>query len=150
MYVLAPNHAVEVYPYSVSALRRDNPNVSFPRNPSAELLASCNVFPVVEQATPSYNPALQNLSQINPTLVAGKWLQTWQITDASAEEIVQRTKVKAAEVRQQRNKRLADCDWTQLSDAPVDATAWATYRQELRDVTAQVSFPWEITWPKAP
>ena len=53
-------------------------------------------------------------------------------------------------VRTDRNKRLADCDWTQLPDAPVDTAAWATYRQELRDVTAQAGFPWDVQWPVAP
>ena len=53
-------------------------------------------------------------------------------------------------VRNDRNKRLADCDWTQLPDAPVDTAVWATYRQELRDLTAQEGFPWEVVWPEAP
>lgn len=54
-----------------------------------------------------------------------------------------------ASIRADRNKRLADCDWTQLPDAPVDATAWAAYRQELRDITAQPD-PFNIIWPTAP
>lgn len=36
-----------------------------------------------------------------------------------------------------RNARLAQTDWTQLPDAPVDKAAWATYRQALRDLPAQ-------------
>jgi hypothetical protein len=56
----------------------------------------------------------------------------------------------AASVRADRTKRLADSDWTQLSDAPVTGTAWATYRQALRDITSQAGFPWTITWPDAP
>ncbi|NBW22705.1 MAG: hypothetical protein EBR82_83650, partial [Caulobacteraceae bacterium] len=49
-------------------------------------------------------------------------------------------------VRYDRNSRLSDCDWTQLPDAPVDAQTWATYRQELRDITAQSGFPWDVQW----
>lgn len=56
----------------------------------------------------------------------------------------------AKSVRENRNKRLAESDWTQLADAPVDSAVWATYRQALRDVTAQSGFPWEVTWPDAP
>ncbi|MGL4639875.1 MAG: tail fiber assembly protein [Shewanella sp.] len=52
-------------------------------------------------------------------------------------------------VRSDRNARLAACDWTQLPDAPVDAAAWAVYRQALRDITDQ-SNPLEIVWPTAP
>lgn len=33
-----------------------------------------------------------------------------------------------------RNQELKDTDYTQLPDAPVDKEAWATYRQELRDL----------------
>jgi hypothetical protein len=54
------------------------------------------------------------------------------------------------EVRTERNKLLSESDWTQLSDAPVDKAAWATYRQALRDVPNQTGFPSEITWPDAP
>jgi hypothetical protein len=150
MYVLAPNQTVEIFPYSIGDLRRDNPNTSFPRNPSDAVLADWNVFPVVEQSPPEYNPANQNLNQLNPTLVDGQWLQTWQVTAASAEEIAERLQSKEAEVRQQRNELLSACDWTQLPDSPADHAAWATYRQELRDVTAQAGFPWDVVWPLEP
>ena len=53
-------------------------------------------------------------------------------------------------VRDDRNKRLADCDWTQVADAPVDKAAWAAHRQALRDVTAQEGFPWNVQWPEQP
>jgi len=56
----------------------------------------------------------------------------------------------AERVRVDRNSKLADCDWTQLADSPVDKTAWATYRQALRDVPAQAGFPWNINWPDQP
>jgi hypothetical protein len=150
MYVFAPNQTVETFPYSIGALRRDNPNTSFPRNPSDAVLADWNVFPVVEQSPPEYNPANQNLNQLNPTLTAGEWLQTWQVTAANAEEIAERLQSKEAEVRQQRNELLSACDWTQLPDSPADHEAWATYRQELRDVTAQEGFPWNVSWPTEP
>jgi len=56
----------------------------------------------------------------------------------------------AKAVREDRNKRLSESDWTQVLDAPVDQTAWAAYRQALRDVTAQAGFPWDIEWPVKP
>jgi hypothetical protein len=52
--------------------------------------------------------------------------------------------------RQQRNALLAASDWTQVADAPVDQAAWAVYRQALRDITSQETFPSEGTWPVAP
>lgn len=56
----------------------------------------------------------------------------------------------AKAIRAQRTEKLKDSDWTQVLDAPVDQTAWATYRQALRDITAQAGFPWTIDWPVAP
>jgi hypothetical protein len=57
---------------------------------------------------------------------------------------------RAASVRLGRNKKLADCDWTQLADSTADKSAWATYRQALRDIPSQQGFPWNVTWPTEP
>ena len=40
-------------------------------------------------------------------------------------------------IRNWRNAELAATDYTQLPDAPADKTAYAIYRQELRDLMAQ-------------
>jgi len=56
----------------------------------------------------------------------------------------------AASVRNQRTEMLKDCDWTQIADSTADKTAWATYRQQLRDITTASGFPWTVTWPDAP
>ncbi|WP_316899222.1 tail fiber assembly protein [Pseudodesulfovibrio indicus] len=64
-----------------------------------------------------------------------------------------RTAAEAAEVRDLRDLRLALSDWTQLADCPLDEgekTAWAAYRQELRDVPQQVGFPESVSWPSIP
>jgi hypothetical protein len=58
--------------------------------------------------------------------------------------------LKADQARAKRNTLLAASDWTQVIDAPVDQTAWAVYRQALRDITSQVGFPETINWPVAP
>lgn len=58
---------------------------------------------------------------------------------------------KAAEVRAERNTKLAATDWTQTADVPqAIKDSYAPYRQALRDVTTQTGFPWTITWPDAP
>jgi len=150
MYVLAPNQTVEKFPYSIGHLRRDNRNTSFPRNPSEQMLADWNVFPVKDRPAPAFDPATENCNQTNPTLENGEWVMTWQVSPASAEEIAERLERKSLDARQQRNQLLADCDWTQLSDAPVSSSAWANYRQELRDIPEQEGFPWNINWPEEP
>ena len=74
------------------------------------------------------------------------------ITAAEAEAAYKAMKdeEQAKSVRQQRGEKLKETDWTQVADAPVDKAAWATYRQALRDVTAQAGFPWTVTWPVEP
>lgn len=53
-------------------------------------------------------------------------------------------------VREQRDKLLQESDYTQLPDVPLpDKQLWATYRQELRDVTKQPD-PFNIIWPTKP
>lgn len=55
-----------------------------------------------------------------------------------------------ARLRYWRDAELARTDWTQVADAPVDQAAWATYRQELRDLPASNKDPRAIELPVAP
>ena len=57
----------------------------------------------------------------------------------------------AHRVRVNRTLRLQASDWTQGKDIANEvSTAWATYRQALRDVPSQEGFPWNVTWPETP
>lgn len=55
-----------------------------------------------------------------------------------------------AAVRAERDRLLTACDWTQVADAPVDAQAWADYRQALRDIPQTQDDPDSIVWPETP
>jgi len=66
-----------------------------------------------------------------------------QFPDATDEQ-------KWKQIKLWRNAELAATDWTQLSDAPVDKAAWATYRQSLRDLPAQGGSADEAEFPVAP
>lgn len=57
-----------------------------------------------------------------------------------------------AQVRAQRDGLLNQSDWTQSPDSPLTAaqkTAWAVYRQALRDITQQAD-PAAVVWPVDP
>ena len=57
----------------------------------------------------------------------------------------------AMQIRIKRNKLLAACDWTQVNDvSAATSQKWLTYRQTLRDITNQSSFPENVSWPVAP
>tara|TARA_R110000823_G_scaffold121216_1_gene246213 strand:+ start:597 stop:872 length:276 start_codon:yes stop_codon:yes gene_type:complete len=53
----------------------------------------------------------------------------------------------AAQVREERDDKLAVCDWRASSDVTM-SDAWRDYRQALRDVPSQL--PGAITWPTEP
>lgn len=80
----------------------------------------------------------------------GIWKQTWQVVEKDAAEKAAEDEAKAEVARNERTRLLFLSDWTQLNDAPVNQQAWANYRQQLRDITAQPGFPWDINWPVAP
>jgi hypothetical protein len=57
----------------------------------------------------------------------------------------------AMQIRIKRNKLLAACDWTQVNDVPAATSQkWAAYRQALRDITEQQTFPENVVFPVAP
>jgi hypothetical protein len=136
--------------YTIGDLRKDNPNVSFPRNITDETLARFNVYRVNEIAAPDYNPRTHRLVTQAPTLIDGVWTLTRLPVAKDQAQIDIENSEKAANVRSKRDAKLAETDWTQVADAPVDQTAWANYRQALRDVPEKTGFPWEVTWPEKP
>lgn len=59
----------------------------------------------------------------------------------------------ASEVRTKRDSLLTETDWTQCLDAPISTESqleMRSYRQSLRDLTEQESFPLEVVWPEMP
>jgi len=114
-----------------------------------EVLAELGASVVLEgaQASPTrYQTAYRNgVEEID-----GKWYTKYSVADMDDEAKTAKDAEQAKSVRTTRDEKLKDSDWTQVADAPVDKTVWATYRQELRDLTKQSGFPWEVTWPTQP
>jgi hypothetical protein len=102
MYVLTTNGVIETYPYSIGDLRRDNPQTSFPRNPSLEALADFGVYPVTPVERPAFDPITQNLIEEQPILVGGDWTQVWAVSSATPEEIEQRRAIQLQSLKEQR------------------------------------------------
>jgi hypothetical protein len=149
MFAKIINDVVEKYPYSIGQLRKDNSNVSFPKEPSAETLAAFNTFEVVRTPQPEVDHT-QNVGEGVPQKINGVWTQVWNVSTLGEEELAGRTANQANNVRAERDRLLADSDWTQVADAPVDSAVWSVYRQSLRDIPSQVGFPWNVVWPTQP
>lgn len=56
---------------------------------------------------------------------------------------------KAAQVRAERNDKLAATDWRFRSDM-TPSQAWIDYCVALRNVPEQAGFPWSVEWPTQP
>jgi len=82
--------------------------------------------------------------------IGGKWFTKYSVSDLDADGIAAKDAEQAKSVRAERNRLIAECDWTQVEDSPVDKAAWATYRQALRDLTLQAGFPFDVTYPTKP
>lgn len=153
MFVKITNGQVEKFPFTIGDLRKANPNVSFPKNVSHETLARYGVYPVTVVAAPEYNQITQRLVTQQPTLVDGSWTVTKAVVDKEQEQIDAERTEQAASVRNQRNKKLTETDWTQLIDSPFSNDSngvWQAYRQALRDLPSQEGFPYNVTWPQKP
>ena len=124
------------------------PQTSFTANgPSDEFLAANSAMKV--NVWMPYDETTEKLSACEP-YIDGDWVYTVEVMPLTPEDIEARNEAQANSVRAQRDQLLVECDWTQLSDSPVDPLPWRTYRQELRDVPQQAGFPWEVVWPVSP
>lgn len=79
-------------------------------------------------------------------------VQYEQIREKTQEELNLELENQWTNIREERNKLLYECDWTQLTDSPLtpeQKIAWSLYRQSLRDITLQQD-PFNIVWPTKP
>ena len=120
------------------------PNTSFgDRGPTLDWIADQGYY-VITVWKP-YNHATEKLVPATPHLYKGMCC-TVDVEPKTEQELKERIKNEWTAIRQQRNRLLAESDWTQLADSPADKDKWAVYRQELRDITIQED-PFSIVWP---
>lgn len=75
-----------------------------------------------------------------------------KVRNKTQQEITEETEGMWRAIRDRRNELLSETDWTQLPDSPLTnqkQTEWQVYRQQLRDITTQIS-PFSIDWPTPP
>jgi hypothetical protein len=146
---------------SEQGFRAMHPNISMPQQLTEATLNDFGADVVFEGPQPTGGTVYQYSQAAGVEQIGGKWYTKYILgpvfTDGETTAVEQEAAYKAtkdaaqaASVRQQRSDKLANCDWTQVDDSPVDKAVWATYRQALRDITSQAGFPWTITWPDAP
>jgi len=152
-----------------SEFRRLHPNTSLPAQLSEAVLNDLGADVVLEGPQASGGDHYQFSQRSGVEQINGRWYTKYVLgptfTDrpadgdqpamtAAEQEAAykaQKDSEQAASIRADRNRRLAECDWTQVADAPsASQYAWAEYRQKLRDLPAQAGFPWTVVWPDKP
>lgn len=76
---------------------------------------------------------------------------TWTQVKAKYDELVAAEPM--AELRLERNKKLAESDWTQMADSSLTDSVkakWVTYRTALKDITKSATSLDDVTWPTKP
>lgn len=179
-YVKITNGAVARYPYSSGQLRRDNPNVSFPRNVPIEIMRRYGMRPVTVEAMPEYNALTEKVTtattptrgvirlmteedatdpiteEVNTDLVGtpiygNDWVLTRTLVALTEDEIAANA-VEAAELnRKKRDYLIAATDYFALTDVTMGSDM-TLYRQNLRDITDHANFPnlGDSDWPVKP
>jgi hypothetical protein len=121
-----------------------NPNTSFALPFSDATLASFNLVRLTDDTKPNYDSATEKVIEDVIEVRDGVAYQTYSVIDRPAEAIANELANKKANVRAQRNARLAETDWAMMLDSPLidyDKNLMANYRAALRDVPAQAGFP---------
>lgn len=133
------------YPLTESQVRAAFHNVSF----AAADFPPDGYAEVQETAPPPHDRLTQRLVELSPRNIEDRWEKRWSVEPLVGYELALVADEAWARVRTERNDLLAACDWTQLADSAADKTAWAVYRQALRDITTQAN-PLAIQWPEKP
>jgi len=152
-------------------IRRSMPNTSLPRVWTADICEFLGIDPVLAAPAPTPSGEYKSVSRNGVVQDAnGNWVQAYverdmfadyvdedgvTVTKVSQEEAYTATKdaEAATAARATRDGLIASCDWMAIKafeGGTGVATEWATYRQALRDVSAQEGFPNNITWPEKP
>lgn len=156
LLVKTANGLVEQFPYTLGELRRDNPHTSFPKKIGDAILASYGIYHVMPETQPEYGSLVQTVvrdaephnnetavnEETGKTYKTGRWVVGYTVVNKPQDQAEQA-------VRNQRTRLLTDTDWMALSDNTM-TPVWASYRQGLRDITAQDGFPHSVVWPTKP
>ena len=155
---------------TVSQFKASQPNTSFPKQITTEILDSYGYDPVLNGPAATVTAPYEVSTRAGIEVIEGQWFTKFivgpvftdttdeegEVTTAAEHEAAYKANVDeqaADRVRGTRNTKLSESDWTQLADTQLSeavAAEWTTYRQALRDIPASEGFPHDVTWPEQP
>lgn len=151
MLAFVENNEIIKYPIDILDLQQKFPNTSFSVPLDRNQLSSYGVVEVEEIPAPQIDNLTEKITETTPVLVEGIWTQQWMVESLPEIEQQQNIEGQKISVRLERNRLLAESDWTQNRDVNLlNDPDWISYRQALRDITLQEGFPHNIIWPEKP
>ncbi len=115
----------------------------------AENLVADIPAPPTIREQPEYDPFTHRIEQL-PFEFGDEWIE-WDVIELTEEEKANFLQFAEDQVRGERNIRLLQSDFFNFPDACVaNVQEWLDYRQELRDIPEQPSFPKKVIWPERP
>ena len=162
MYSHKGRHPVRSLPYRMEVKEMFNGRMKRRTYTAEAVTQNAEKFGYIEVADrPSHDAARQSCDWNSETL-------SWDVADFTDEHIAAMKSSEFSQLRQARNQKLLESDWSQLlhKEATDDAVAeygyadrkitkeisdeWETYRQELRDLPAETDDARLVTWPSPP
>lgn len=150
---------------TISEFKAAHPRTAFPKQINTLVLDSYGYDAVLNGPAATTSGPYEVSVRDGVEEVNGQWFTKFIVgpvfTDndegtAAEQEAAYRARIDseaAASVRSSRDKAIAACDWTVLTDSPLTTakkTEWKAYRQALRDITSAEGFPHDVTWPSEP
>lgn len=101
--------------YTIGQLRRDNKNVSFPKNISNETLAHFDIYPYTQQNQPTYNSRTQTIQTGDFIETETGWERSWNVINKTAEEIEAYDQFMIKAVKMEAQRRILEIlpEWKQ-------------------------------------
>lgn len=152
LYARVEDGAIAEYPFDArtffAGLRKSGTAVREVADIPPECLAQWSVVPVEGVPRPTVDHT-QDVAEAVPVLDQGIWQQTWTVSPADPAVIAARVQARRERVNAGVARRIIASDWTQLSDGPANAAAWATWRAAVRALW-NAADPFAIAWPTPP
>jgi len=119
-------------------------NILFGGGISEEVVRSFGYSFILNDPKPTYEELSHDVKASLVEEREGRWYQTWKVVQRDDAD---------SRVRAERNKLLADTDWVVVMHTEKGTNIpakWEIYRQDLRDITTQTDFPYDVSWPTKP
>ena len=153
---------------TISQFKATQPNTSFPKQITTDILDSYGYDPVLNGAEATVTAPYGVSTRSGVEEISGQWFTKFiagpvftdttdsegAVTTAADNEAAYKASIDtqaAAAVRSERNRLIAETDWVIVMAKETGTnipSAVKTYRQALRDLPSAAGFPHTMAWPE--